>query len=248
MRHGAFLDRYLGLPLDLSGMLFVAADVDLGRIPPLLIERLEVLPLTGDTDAEKQRIAARHLIPQRLARRGLSADELSFSPSALRLLLGDYAREPGVCDLDDLIGTVCRRAARLLADGVPRLGKMGPEMLALWLGAPRFRGGKVTGRARRAGVVLGLAVTRNGGDVLVVEAARLPGRGQSARHRDGRADHDGVGERRADVGCSNASRLSGVDAGFDEGADVHVHLAEAARGKGRCVGGGHPSPWPSSPR
>ena len=120
VRHGAFLDRYVGLPLDLTGVLFVAAAADPGRIPPLLAERLELLPLTGYTDAEKQRIAARHLIPQRLARHGLSADELSFSPSALRLLLGGYAREPGVCALDDCIDTVCRRAARLSGRWGPR--------------------------------------------------------------------------------------------------------------------------------
>ena len=201
VRHGAFLDRYVGLPLDLTGVLFVAAAADPGRIPPLLAERLDLLPLTGYTDAEKQRIAARHLIPQRLARHGLSADELSFSPSGLRLLLGGYAREPGVCALDDCIDTVCRRAARLLADGVPRLGEMGPERLARWLGAPRFRDEEITGRTRRAGVALGLAATREGGDVLVVEAARLPGSGQLRVTGTVGGMMTGVGERRADVGA-----------------------------------------------
>ena len=214
VRHGAFLDRYVGLPLDLTGVLFVAAAADPGRIPPLLAERLELLPLTGYTDAEKQRIAARDLIPQRLARHGLSADELSFSPSGLRLLLGGYAREPGVCALDDCIDTICRRAARLLADGVPRLGEMGPERLARWLGAPRFRDEEITGRTRRAGVALGLAATRAGGDVLVVEAARLPGSGQLRVTGTVGA----MMTESANVALtwvrSNAARLAGVDAGF----------------------------------
>ena len=231
VRHGAFLDRYVGLPLDLTGVLFVAAAADPGRIPPLLAERLELLRLTGYTDAEKQRIAARHLIPQRLARHGLSADELSFSPSALRLLYERYAREPGVCGLDDRIDTVCRRAARLLADGVPRLGEMGPERLARWLGAPRFRDEEITGRTCRAGVALGLAATREGGDVLVVEAARLPGSGQLRVT----GTVGPVATESANVALtwvrSNADRLAGVDAGLDEGTDVHVHLAEASRGK-----------------
>ena len=231
VRHGAFLDRYVGLPLDLTGVLFVAAAADPGRIPPLLAERLELLPLTGYTDAEKQRIAARHLIPQRLARHGLSADELSFSPSALRLLLGGYAREPGVCGFDDCIDTVCRRAARLLADGVPRLGEMGPERLARWLGAPRFRDEEITGRTRRAGVALGLAATRAGGDVLVVEAARLPGSGQlRVTGTVGPTTMESANVALTWV-RSNAARLAGVAAGFNEGADVHVHLAEASRGK-----------------
>ena len=231
VRHGAFLDRYVGLPLDLTGVLFVAAAADPGRIPPLLAERLELLPLTGYTDAEKQRIAARHLIPQRLARHGLSADELSFSPSGLRLLLGSYAREPGVCALDDCIDAVCRRAARLLADGAPRLGEMGPERLARWLGVPRFRDQEITGRTCRAGVALGLAATREGGDVLVVEAVRLPGSGQLRVT----GTVGPIAMESANVALtwvrSNADRLAGVDAGFDEGADVHVHLAEASRGK-----------------
>ena len=231
VRHGAFLDRYVGLPLDLTGVLFVAAAADPGRIPPLLAERLELLPLTGYTDAEKQRIAARHLIPQRLARHGLSADELSFSPSALRLLLGGYAREPGVCGFDDCIDTVCRRAARLLADGVPRLGEMGPERLARWLGAPRFRDEEITGRTRRAGVALGLAATRAGGEVLVVEAARLPGSGQlRVTGTVGPTTMESANVALTWV-RSNAARLAGVAAGFNEGADVHVHLAEASRGK-----------------
>ena len=231
VRHGAFLDRYVGLPLDLTGVLFVAAAADPGRIPPLLAERLELLPLTGYTDAEKQRIAARHLIPQRLARHGLSADELSFSPSGLRLLLGGYAREPGVCALDDCIDTVCRRAARLLADGVPRLGEMGPERLARWLGAPRFRDEEITGRTRRAGVALGLAATRAGGEVLVVEAAQLPGSGQlRVTGTVGPTTMESANVALTWV-RSNAARLAGVDAGFNEGADVHVHLAEASRGK-----------------
>ena len=230
-RNHRFRDRYAALPLDLAGVLFVAVAADPGRIPPQLRERLELLPLAGYTDAEKQRIAARHLIPQRLARHGLSADDLSFSPSALRLLLGDYAREPGVCALDDLIDTVCRRAARLLADGVPCIGEMGPERLARWLGAPRNRGGEIAGRARRAGVALALAATREGGDVLVVEAARLPGSGQLRVT----GTVGPIATESANVALtwvrSNADRLSGVDAGFAEGADVHVHLADAARGK-----------------
>ena len=117
-RSGAFRDRYVGLPLDLAGVLFVAAATDPGRIPPLLTERLEGLPLAGYPDDEKQRIAVRHLIPQRLERNGLSAKDLSFSPASLRLLIGGHSREPGVCGLDDRIDTVCRRVARLRAERV----------------------------------------------------------------------------------------------------------------------------------
>ncbi|MCY4506711.1 MAG: hypothetical protein OXG35_07090 [Acidobacteria bacterium] len=91
-----------------------------------LRERLEPLPLAGYDDEEKHRIATRHLIPRRPAQHGLSPDELSFSPAVLRLLIRDYAREPGVRLLDDRIDTLCRRAARLRADGSSPPGEMKP--------------------------------------------------------------------------------------------------------------------------
>ena len=93
-RSRAFRDRFVGLTLDLADVLFVAAATNPGRIPPLLRERLELLPLAGYADAEKERIAASYLIPQRLDQHGLSDEDLSFSPAALRLLIDGYAREP----------------------------------------------------------------------------------------------------------------------------------------------------------
>ena len=170
-RNHSFRDRYVGLPLDLTGVLFVAVAADPARIPPLLQERLELLPLAGFTDAEKQHIATRHLIPQRRRHHGLSADELSFSPAALQFLVGGYSHEPGVRLFDDGIAALCRRAARLRAEGLPLPGEMRPEALSAWLRAPRFRNEEIAGRIRRPGVALGLAVTGEGADVLLVEAA-----------------------------------------------------------------------------
>ncbi len=229
-RRRRFRDRYVGLPLDLGGVLFVAVATDPGRIPPMLQDRLEALPLAGYTDAEKQRIATGHLVPHRRRRHGLSADDLSFSPAAIELLISGYSREPGVRLLDDGIDGLCRRAARLRAEGLPLPGAMGPETVSAWLRAPRFRAGEIAARTRRPGVALGLAVTGGGGDVLLVEAARVPGRGTLRVTGT-------VGpmmRESADVAMtwvrSYADRLSGV-AGFDDSTDVHVHLAEAARGK-----------------
>ena len=229
-RNHGFRDRYVGLPLDLAGVLFVAVATDPGRIPPLLRERLELLPLAGYTDAEKQRIATVHLIPQRRGQHGLSADELSFSPAALQFLIGGYSREPGVRLLDDGIDALCRRAARLRAERLPLPGEMGPEAMSAWLRAPRFRDEEVAARTRRPGVALGLAVTGEGGDVLLVEAACLPGRGKL--HVTGTAGP--MMRESANVAVtwvrSHAERLAGA-ARLDESTDVHVHLAEAARWK-----------------
>ena len=229
-RNHSFRDRYIGLPLDLAGVLFVVVATDPGRIPPLLRERLEALPLAGYTDAEKQRIATVHLVPRWRRRHGLSADELSFSPAALEFLIRGYSHEPGVRLLDDGIDGLCRRAARLRAEGLPLPGEMGPEAMSVWLRAPRFRDEEVAARTRRPGVALGLAVTGEGGDVLLVEAARLPGRG--ALHVTGTAGP--MMRESANVAVtwvrSHAERLAGA-ARLDESTDVHVHLAEAARWK-----------------
>ena len=238
-RNRVFRDRYVGLSLDLTGVVFLAAATDPGRIPPLLTERLEVLPLAGYTDAEKQRIAVRHLIPQRLERNRLSADDLSFSPAALRLLIGGYSREPGVCGLDDRIDTVCRRAARLRAEGLSPPWEMGPETVTAWLGVPRFRDEEIADRTRRAGVALGLGATRGGGgDVVVVEATCLPGSGQLRVT----GAVGSVMPESANVALtwvrSNADRLAGLDVGLDDATDVHVHLAEAARSKDGPSAGG----------
>ena len=230
-RNRAFRDRYLGLPLDLGGVLFVAAASDPGRIPTLLREWLEPLPLAGYDDGEKHRIATRHLIRQRLAQHGLSPDELSFSPAALRLLIRGYAPEPGVRLLNDRIDTLCRRTARLRAEGSPPPGEMKPETVIRWLGAPRFRDAELAGRTPRPGVALGLGVTPTGGDVVVVEATRLPGGG--ALWVTGT-----VGPKMtesANVALTwvrtNAGRFAGVDASFDDATDLHVHLPDAARSK-----------------
>ena len=211
-------------------MLFVAVATDPGRIPPLLQERLEALPLAGYTDAEKQRIATGHLVPQRRRQHGLSADELSFSPAALQLLISGYSREPGVHVLDDGIDGLCRRAARLRAEGLPLPGEMGPEAVSTWLGAPRFRDDEIAARTRRPGVALGLAATGEGGDVLLVEAACLPGRGTLRVTRTvGPMTRESANVAMTWV-RSHAERLAGA-ARFDDTTDVHVHLAEAARWK-----------------
>ena len=229
-RNHAFRDRYVGLPQDLGGVLFVAAATEPGRIPPLLRERLELLPLAGYTDAEKERIAAEHLIPGARRRHGLSGDDLSFSPAALELLICGYSREPGVRGLDGHIDVICRRGARLRTEGLPPPGEMTPETVAVWLGAPRFRDAQIAGRTRRPGVAVGLAATATGGEVLVVEAACLPGLGRL--RVTGTAGP--LLRESANVALTwvraNAERLVGV-AGPDDSTDVHVHLAEAARSK-----------------
>ena len=178
-RNRAYRDRYLGLPLDLTGVLFVAAATDLGRIPPLLQERLEPLPLAGYDDDEKRRIATRHLIRQRLGQHRLppmTCRSPGRPPASDRRLFARTRRAPPRRPHRQ----VCRRAARLQAEGSPPPGEMKPETVTQWLGVPRFRDEEIAGRTRRPGVALGLGATPEGGDVLVVEATRLPAVGRCA--------------------------------------------------------------------
>ena len=175
-RNHRFGDGYAALPLDLAGVLFVAVAADPERIPPQLRERLELVALAGYTDAEKQRIAVVHLMPQRRGQHGLSAEEMSFSRAALRFLIRGYSHEPGVRLLDGGINALCRRAARLRAEGHRLPEEMRPEAMSAWLRAPRFRDKEVATRTRRPGAALGLSVTGEGGDVLLVGAACVPGR------------------------------------------------------------------------
>ena len=230
-RSRAFRDRFVGLTLDLAGVLFVAAATNPGRIPPLLRERLELLPLAGYADAERERIAASYLIPQRRGQHGLSGEDLSFSPAALRLLIDGYAREPGVRVLGHRIDALCRRAVRLRAEGLPLPGEMGPETVATWLGAPPFRDEEIAARSRRPGVAVGLAATPEGGGVVVVEVNRLPGRGSlRVTGTVGVMMKESVAVALTWV-RSHADRFAGVAARFDDATDVHVHVDDAGHSK-----------------
>ncbi len=227
----AFRDRYVGLPLDLAGVLFVAAATNPGRIPPLLRERLELLPLAGYADAEKERIAASYLIPQRRGQHGLTGEDLSCSPAALRLLIDGYAREPGVRVLGHRIDALCRRAVRLRAEGLPLPGEMGPETVAAWLGAPPFRDEEIAARSRRPGVAVGLAATPEGGGVVVVEVSRLPGCGSlRVTGTVGAMMKESVAVALTWV-RSHPDRFPRVAARFDDATDVHVHVDDAGHSK-----------------
>ena len=231
LRNRAFRDRYVGMPLDLSTVTFVATANDPSEIPMPLLERLELVSLEEYAEAEKLRIAAEHLLPRQLGRHGLAPDDLSLSGEALRGLIRGYTREPGVWGLDRRIRALCRRAARRVAEGCPAPGAIGPDALVHWYGEPPYRGDDVTARTRRAGVAVGLAATVAGGEVLFVEARTVPGRG---RLRVTGALGP-LATESALVALTwvrdNADRLAGVDAGFDREADVHVHLPAGGQPK-----------------
>jgi ATP-dependent Lon protease len=168
-----FMDNYLGVPFDLSQVLFIATANTLETIPGPLQDRMEVLALSGYTDEEKVGIALQYLVPKQLSAHGLTAQELNFEPEAIRQIVRAYTREAGVRNLEREIATVARKVARRLAEGERQPVQVTAENAGDYLGRPRFFD-EVAERTTRPGVATGLAWTPTGGDVLFVEATMMP--------------------------------------------------------------------------
>ncbi|MCI0439388.1 MAG: endopeptidase La, partial [Chloroflexi bacterium] len=169
----SFTDNYLGVPFDLSQVLFIATANTLDTIPAPLRDRMEILQLSGYTDDEKLAIAREFLIPKQLKAHALSEDELSFEDGAVRAIIRGYTREAGVRNLNREVANVCRKFASRLAEGVVSSETITEEKVTEYLGRPHFYD-EVAERTERPGVATGLAWTPTGGDVLFVEATMMP--------------------------------------------------------------------------
>jgi ATP-dependent Lon protease len=173
----AFTDHYLDVPFDLSRVLFITTANMLDTIPPPLRDRMEVLELAGYTAREKLRIAERHLLRKQIAAHGLKKGQAVFMPPALERMISEYTREAGVRNLEREIARVCRKIARSVASGRRSPTRVTPERLRGWLGPRRYEN-ELAERRLAPGVATGLAWTPTGGDLLFLEAARLPGKGR----------------------------------------------------------------------
>src|SRR5581483_3722966 len=171
----AFRDHYLEINVDLSHVLFIATANQLGTIHPALLDRMEIIPLSGYSEDEKLHIARRYLVPRQLEENGLTPSLVTFDDAALRRIIGEYTREAGVRSLERQIGAVARKiAARVATDGQAQTSiTVAADALPDYLGPPRFRD-EVSFRVSRPGVATGVAWTETGGDVLFIEARLLP--------------------------------------------------------------------------
>jgi ATP-dependent Lon protease len=176
-QNNTFRDNYLDVPFDLSKVLFITTANVLDPVPDALRDRMEIIPLEGYTEQEKVIIAFRYLIPRQIEENGLLPENgIQFQDEAVRFLIRRYTREAGVRSLEREIGTICRKKARRIAEGFTGPIEITPEVVEKDLGAPRFRpDNEVAERTRRPGVAVGMAWTPVGGDVLFVEAGRMPG-------------------------------------------------------------------------
>ena len=176
-QNATFQDHYLAVPFDLSQVLFIATANVLDTIPAPLRDRMEILPLAGYIEVEKLAIAKNYLIPRQTAENGLATDVIAFTDDAIREIIRSYTREAGVRQLERELGTVCRGVATRVAEGLKEKTTIDKESIREYLGPQKFFN-EIALRTSLPGVATGLAWTPFGGDILFVEATKMPGDGR----------------------------------------------------------------------
>ncbi len=224
-----FRDNYLDVQFDLSRVLFICTANVLDTVPPPLLDRMEVLELQGYTEEEKIQIAIRHLIPKQTEEHGIkSPDQIEFTRESLAHCIRNYTREAGVRNLEREIATLCRKQARKIAEGGTAKLVVTPENLADYLGIPRFRlETELVERTRQPGVVVGLAWTPTGGDVLFVEANVMKGgKGFTMTGQLGQVMQESMQAALAWVRGHAVDY--GLDPDFFQSKDIHMHVPAGA--------------------
>jgi ATP-dependent Lon protease len=222
----AFRDHYLDLPFDLSKVLFICTANTVDTIPGPLLDRMDTIALSGYTEAEKLGIAKRYLLPKQLEAAGLKRSQLSISDPVLRTIIREYTREAGVRNLERRLADVCRKAATQVAKGKTQKIRVDEKRLREWLGPRRFSG-EVRKRTADPGVATGLAYTAAGGDVLFIEAAAYPGKGNlTVTGQLGEVMQESARAALSWV-RSHADEL-GVDEEWFANHDVHIHVPAGA--------------------
>jgi ATP-dependent Lon protease len=228
-QNATFRDNYLGVPFDLSRVVFIATANMLDTIPGPLQDRMEIISLPGYTEEEKLEIARRYLVRRQLEANGLSPEQAEIDPEALRLTIKGYTREAGVRSLEREIGRALRHAAVQIAEGSTAKVVIAPKDLSAILGAPRFEG-EIALRTSIPGVATGLAWTPVGGDILFIEATRIPGKGGLILTGQlGDVMRESV-QAALTLVKSRASQL-GIDPAVFERSDIHVHVPAGATPK-----------------
>ena len=225
-QNSTFRDNYLALPFDLSKVLFIATANVLDTIPGPVRDRMEVIEIPGYTEDEKLEIARRYLVKRQLASTGLTTAQCSITKEALRSIIRDYTREAGVRNLERMIGAICRYVALRIAEGAIHCMQIDGADLPSILGAPRFES-EVAMRTSVPGVATGLAWTPTGGDILFIEATRVPGRGKliltgqlgNVMKESAQAALTLVKARASD---------HAIDAGVFRESDLHIHVPAGA--------------------
>jgi ATP-dependent Lon protease len=175
-QNNSFVDHYLGVPFDLSEVLFVATANYVQQIPEALMDRMETIEFSSYIEQEKLEIAKRYLVPRQVRENGLQARQINFSDAALSKLITSYTREAGVRNLERTVGTVARKAARRIAEGEAKRVRIGERSLESYLGSERFTP-ESEAEENLVGVATGMYFTPVGGDILFIETSITPGKG-----------------------------------------------------------------------
>jgi ATP-dependent Lon protease len=227
-QNNTFRDNYLDQPFDLSKVLFICTANQLDTIPGPLLDRMEIIELTGYTEEEKASIAMTYLIPRQTKENGITAEQIDFPIESVRLVARHYTREAGVRKLEQQIGTICRKVARRIAEGKTEKLTITPEVVHEFLGGIKVRvDTEIAERTKRAGVAVGLAWTPAGGDVLFIEANKMKGKGGfTITGQIGDVMKESMQAALTWV-RSNAATL-GLDDDITKDTDLHIHVPAGA--------------------
>jgi ATP-dependent Lon protease len=227
-QNNTFRDNYLDQPFDLSKVLFICTGNQLDPIPPPLLDRMEIIELQGYTEEEKIHIAFRYLIPRQIKENGIASDNIEFPQDSVAYIVRHYTREAGVRRLEQLLGTVCRKQARRIAEGKKDKLTVTREIVQEFLGGIKVRvDTEIAERTKRAGVAVGLAWTPAGGDVLFIEANRMKGKGGfTMTGQIGEVMQESMQAALTWV-RSNAKSL-GLEEDFTKDVDIHIHVPAGA--------------------
>jgi ATP-dependent Lon protease len=222
----SFRDNYLGVPFDLSNVMFMTTANVLETVQPALRDRMEVIRLAGYTEEEKVEIARRHIIPKQTEAHGISARNLSISRSALKGVIHQYTHEAGLRQFERHIATVCRKVARRVAEGSAELVRVTEKNLQEFLGVPQAHADEIL-KKDQVGVATGLAWTPAGGDVLFIEALLTSGKGSLLL--TGQLGEVMKESAQAAYSWSKArAEELGIDPEKFNKVDIHIHVPEGA--------------------
>jgi ATP-dependent Lon protease len=225
-QNDTFSDHYIEEPYNLSSVMFITTANAVHTIPRPLLDRMEMLYIPGYTEIEKLKIAEQYLLPKQMEEHGISKDKMQVNEEALLKVIRNYTREAGVRNLNRMMETICRKAARMIVSGENEMIDINPDTLEDLLGKPKFRFG-LAEEEDTVGAATGLAWTETGGDTLTIEVAVLPGNGKLTLT----GQLGDVMKESAQAAFSyirlRAAELN-VDPEFHEKNDIHIHVPEGA--------------------
>lgn len=221
-----FTDHYLEVPFDLSKVMFITTANNRDTIPPPLLDRMEVIEVSGYTEEEKVKIATKHLIPKKRKEHALTASDIRFTEKAIRDIINYYTRESGVRNMEREIANLCRKVVRKIVTDGEKMYTITPKNLEEYLGKKKYRYDMIKGETE-VGVTTGLAWTVVGGDTLFIETTSVPGTGKLSLT----GQMGDVMQESARTGISYirsiAEKLK-IEEDFYKNKDIHIHIPEGA--------------------